>query len=1082
MKQITFLVLLIFAGSWTTDLHAQRNRPASGPDASVYGNLSLRNLTPARTGGRITDVAVHPGNRSIWYVATASGNVWKTVNAGTTWTPIFDYHGSYSIGVVVIDQNDPNIVWLGTGENNSQRSVGYGDGVYKSLDGGKTWENMGLHTSEHIGKIIVHPENSDIVYVASQGPLWSSGGERGLYKTTDGGKSWERVLHVSENTGISELVMDPRNPEVLYAASYQRRRHFGILVAGGPEGGIFKSTDGGANWKKLSLGLPGGDLGRIALAISPQKPDVVYALIAGTDQTKGFYRSSDKGESWVKKSDYMVVDAQYYMELFPDPHQFDRVISVDMRTHVTNDGGATFERINESRKHVDSHEVIFDPNDPNYILIGCDGGIYESWDRMSTWKFHDNMPITQFYRVGLDNAAPFYNIYGGTQDNNSIGGPSQSVNRSGIRNSDWFFTLGGDGFQARIDPTDPNIVYTQYQYAGIVRYDKKSGETIDIQPQPGEGEPALRWNWDSPLIISPHNHERVYFAANKLFRSDDRGNTWEAVSDDLTKQEDRNQKEVMGRVWSVDAIFKNVFTSPLGSIVALDESPLREGLLYVGTDDGLLQISEDAGGSWTRIEDFPGVPESAYVSDVLASRHDENTVFIVFNNHKYGDYKPYILKSTNLGKSWTSIVNNIPHHEFAWTIMQDHMNENLLFVGTEFGLYFSIDGGQNWNKFRRGIPTIPIRDLEIQQREDDLVAASFGRGFYIFDDYSALREVSEDTQEKPIHLFTVKDALQYNFSNPDGYAYGHTFFTSPNPTFGAIFTYHLKESFKTKKQIRKQTEGQLIRDNKPLSYPSWEELQQEDREQRTAIVFTITDKDGNIVRRITGPTSTGVHRISWDLRHYAFRPASRGSNPSGPFVAPGTYSVSVSKIEHGEWTELSESQTFEVIPLNNTTLPAADRDALFAFQKKVGDLQRAVSSANSLITESLDELEKMKQAVINTNINDEQLIKTIHDIREKLLNLDEDLNGDVTQSSRAEFTPPAISSRVNRIAGDFYGTTSAATNTQKQSYAIAAKQFEKVVSVLNALIQQDIKRLEDRLEEEGAPYTPNRRTINWKSN
>ena len=562
------------------------------PAQEIISSLPFRSIGPAYMTGRIADIEVDPSNSSIWYVAVASGNVWKTTNRGSTWKPIFENYGSFSTGCLAIDPHNPNIVWLGTGENQSQRSVSWGDGVYKSLDGGKTWKNMGLESSEHIGKILLDPRNPEVIYVAAQGPLWKAGGERGVYKSSDGGQSWTRILNISEHTGVADLCFDPRNPDILYASSYQRRRHVGILVAGGEESRIYKSTDAGESWKKLEKGLPGGELGRIAVAVSPQHPNVVYALIAGSEKAQsGFYRSEDHGESWTKKNDYVIVDPQYYGEIFADPHRFDHVYAVDVIIHHTTDGGNTFDRLNTRNKHVDNHDIVFDPKDPDYLMVGCDGGIYESWDRGNSWSYHDNISITQFYRVGLDNEEPFYNVYGGTQDNSTLYGPSRTISRHGITNADWTLALGGDGFQARIDPEDPHIVYCQSQYAGIVRYDRKTGQRLDIQPQPVPGDAPLRWHWDSPLIISPHNPKRLYFAAQKLFRSEDRGDSWEGISPDLSRGEDRNQREVMGKIWSPEAVWKNVFTSPYGTIVSLSESPIQEGLLVVGTDEGLIQIS-----------------------------------------------------------------------------------------------------------------------------------------------------------------------------------------------------------------------------------------------------------------------------------------------------------------------------------------------------------------------------------------------------------------------------------------------------------------------------------------------------------
>ena len=494
---------------------------------------------------------------------------------------------------------------MGSGENNSQRSVGYGDGVYRSSDGGKNWENVGLKTSEHIAKIIVDPRDSKIIYAASQGPLWSAGGERGLYKSTDWGNTWKQILKISEHTGVTDIVIDPRNPDVIYAASYQRRRHVFTLINGGPESAIYKSTDGGENWDKLKSGLPSVDMGRIGLAISPVNPDYVYAIIEAANDKGGFFRSTNRGATWEKQNSMIARSPQYYMEIFCDPINVDKVYSLDTWTKVTTDGGKTFNRLGNKHRHVDDHALWINPNNTNHILIGGDGGIYETFDGAENWHFKNNLPVTQYYKVATDNSEPFYYVYGGTQDNNTHGGPSRTVKANGIMNSDWFVTLGGDGFETQIDPLDPNTVYSQYQYGGLVRYDRKSGERISIIPVEGKGEEAYRFNWDSPLLISPHKNTRLYFCANKVFKSEDRGNSWEIISTDLTRQLDRNKIPVMGKIWSVDAVSKNASTSQYGNIVAFTESHVKEGLLYAGTDDGLIQVSKDGGKSWKKYQSFP---------------------------------------------------------------------------------------------------------------------------------------------------------------------------------------------------------------------------------------------------------------------------------------------------------------------------------------------------------------------------------------------------------------------------------------------------------------------------------------------
>ena len=737
-----FLLLSFSLLISSTILIAQDNGEDKKEDKSPYksstfSGLKFRLLGPAITSGRVSDFAVNPNNYHEFYATVASGNVWKTTNSGTTWEPIFDNYGSYSIGCVTLDPNNPHVVYVGTGENNSQRSVSWGDGIYRSEDGGKSFENIGLKKSEHIAKILVDPRDSKVIYVAAQGPLWKGGGQRGLYKSTDYGATWDSVLYISENTGVTDVVMDPRNPDILYAASYQRRRHVWVLLNGGPEGAIYKSTDAGTTWNKLKSGLPGGDIGRIGLAISPVNPDHIFAIIEAREKG-GFYKSTNRGASWKKTNDYKTVSAQYYNEIFCDPKDVNKIYSLDTRTKVSIDGGVTFNNLGNEARHVDDHALWINPKNTNHLLIGGDGGIYETFDAAKTWQFKSNLPVTQFYRVSVDNSEPFYWVYGGTQDNNSMGVPSQTINNEGIVNADWIPTLGGDGYEAAIDPTDPNIVYTQYQYGGLARYDKKSGEVISIKPQEGKGEEPLRWNWDSPVIISPHKHTRLYFAANKLFKSDDRGNSWVAISADLTRQIDRNKLEVMGKVWSVDAVAKNASTSFYGNIVSLTESPLAEGVIYVGTDDGLIQVTEDGGENWRKIEKFPSVPEMTYVSCLYASLHDPNTVYAAFDNHKQGDFKPYILKSNDRGKSWQSISGDLEEPFVVYSVIQDHINPELLFTGTEYGVYFSINEGKKWIQLKGELPTIAVRDIDIQRRENDLVLGTFGRGFYVLDDYSPL--------------------------------------------------------------------------------------------------------------------------------------------------------------------------------------------------------------------------------------------------------------------------------------------------------------------------------------------------------
>lgn len=1058
--------------------------------AGTFAGLKFRNVGPALTSGRVIDLAVHPRDKSVWYVAAAYGGVWKTTNAGTTFSPIFDGQGTSSIGSVTLDPQNPLTVWVGSGENNSQRSVGWGDGVYRSDDGGKSWQNMGLKASEHIGMVRVHPNNSDVVFVAAQGPLWAPGGDRGLYKSVDGGKNWKQVLKVDEWTGANEVWFSPRDPQVMFASTYQRHRKVWTLIDGGPGSGIYKSTDGGETWKKLTNGLPTDDMGRIGMTISPAAPEVIYAIIEASGDAKGVYRSDDNGASWNKQSGYMNTSPQYYTELFADPKQPGRVYSVDTFLMVTEDGGKTWKRAGEKHKHVDNHVVWFDPDDTRHMLVGCDGGLYETFDRCQTFVYMSHLPITQFYKVEADNALPFYNLYGGTQDNNTIGGPSRTRNVHGIRNSDWFITLGGDGFQARVDPTDPNIVYSQYQNGGLVRYDKGTGNQVDIQPQPEPGEAGSRWNWDSPLIISPHSHTRLYYASQRLWQSDDRGDSWKPVSPDLTRQLDRNRMKIMGRVWSVDAVAKNASTSFYGNIVALDESPRRAGLLYVGTDDGLIQVSDNGGTSWRKVESVPGVGEFAYVSRVVASQHADNTVFATFDRHKMGDFKPYVLRSADQGRSWTNISGDLPANCAVYAFVEDHKDPDLLFVGTEFGVYMTQDGGKRWVQLKGGMAMQCVRDLAIQKREDDLIVCSFSRGFYILDDLSPLRLMKESHLAKEAALLPVKKALMFVPEAPMGgegpAEQGERMFTAPNPPAGAVFTYYLKDEWKSREDIRREKEKELQKAGGDTFYPSWDSLRAEAREEAASVTLTVKDEQGRVVRRIPGETGSGFHRASWDFRYPAPDPASatprvRGDfedGGGGPLAMPGWYTVTLEKRVDGVVSTLADPQRFECAPLGGESIPVADRAGTVAFQQKVTRLQRAMLGAGRVADDAGSRVQLLKVALHDTP-NDVAALQTeARAIEKRLQELDVVLNGDAVIRRRNEPTPPTLTERLNQVVGGAWYTLAEPTATHERQYAIAAAEYQKMAAMLQSIVA-DLTKLEAKAEAAGAPWTPGR-LPEWK--
>ncbi len=1053
---------------------------APGINSGLVSSLKFRSLGPALMSGRIGDIAIDPVDRSTWYVAACSGGVWKTTNAGVTFQPIFDGYGSYSIGCLAIDPQDRHTIWVGTGENNSQRSVGYGDGLYKSTDGGRSFKKVGLEESEHIGMIAIHPEDSQTVFVAAQGPLWRSGEDRGLYKTSDGGQSWTKILDVSEHTGINEVHIDPENPQIMYATSYQRRRHTWVLIDGGPESTIYKSTDGGDNWRKISRGLPGGSLGRIGIDISPINPEVLYAVVEAAKGQSGFYRSANRGETWRRMSSSVSSSPQYYNELVACPHRLDRVYMLDTYMRVTEDGGATFKPLGEADKHVDNHALIVDPEDEEHLLIGCDGGLYETWDRGRTYDFKQNLPLTQFYKVAVSNDKPFYYVYGGTQDNATQGGPSQTNNTHGIRSSDWFITVFGDGFEPAVDPEDNDTVYSQWQYGGLVRYNRQSGERVDIRPQPPQDGPPLRWNWDSALLVSPHNSKRLYYGSQILFRSDDRGDNWQAISPDLTRQIDRNELKVMGRVWGVDAVAKNASTSLYGTIVSVDESTLEPDLLYVGTDDGLLQVSEDGGKNWTEISRFGAlaVPEFGYINDIEADVHDADTVYVAVNNHKRGDFRPYIVKSTDRGETWQDISGDLPERGSVYTLKQDHANPQLLFCGTEFGCFFTVDGGKKWIQLKSGLPTIAIRDLEIQRRENDLVLASFGRGFYVLDDYSPIRDLTPELLETN-HMFPIKTGQMFRRVTPLGSGrrgfQGANFYTASNPDFGVTFSFYLKESLKSKKSERQKRDSQLEAQGKDVRYPSWEDLKAEDREVAPQRWLTIRDSEGNVVRKMSTSTSKGLVRAHWDFRH-----ASSSAFGGGPVAVPGKYTVEVSQRVEGEITEVIPATEFEIQPLNFDETAKPNREEILAFSRKVSKLANAVYAASELADDAREHLSAIERLTASSAEVDPSLWNDIRKLQLRLMDLDEKFSGDPTRSRRNEVSAPGLQSRLRSAMFGAMGSTTGPTGTHRRQYEIAAREFEALSADLKRLLERDVPKLLKQVDELGAPWTPGREFPAWK--
>lgn len=982
MKQFHLFMALTMSVVLTIQLDAQRKKSSSSN--TLVKEISLdafefRNIGPAFLSGRIADIAIDPNNENRWFVAVGSGGVWKTENSGTTWKPLFDEQGSYSTGCVTIDPTNNNVIWVGTGENVGGRHVAYGDGIYKSEDGGESWKNMGLKSSEHISKIVVHPTNPDIVWVASQGPLWNKGGERGVYKTTDGGISWKRVLGNAEWTGATELVIDPRDPDVLYAATWDRHRTVAALMGGGPGSGLHRSTDGGETWTKLTEGLPTSNMGKIGLAISPQQPDVLYAAIELDRKSGAVYRSADRGASWVKMSNTVSggTGPHYYQELYASPHQFDRLYLMNVRVLTSEDGGKTFTELKEEKKHSDNHAIAFKKDDPNYLMIGTDAGIYESFDLAENWRYIKNLPLTQFYKVAVNNAEPFYHVFGGTQDNGSAGGPSATDEAQGISNKHWYKTLFADGHQSATDPEYNDIIYAETQQGGLHRVDLTTGEPLAIQPQAFIGDPHERFNWDAPILVSPHDPARLYFASYRVWRSDSRGDDWKPISGDLTRNEERLSLPIMGRQQSWDNAWDVMAMSNYNTITSLSESPLKEGLLFAGTDDGFVQVTENGGTNWSAIPVTKmGVPERSFVNDIKADLHDENTVYVVLDNHKEGDFNPYVFKSTDKGKTWTSLSANLPERTLLWRIVQDHVDPQLLFLATEFGVYTSLNGGASWQKLP-GTPNMAFRDLTIQKRENDLVAASFGRGFYILDDYSALRQMNAQVLSADAALFETRPAKWFvprsNLGNT-----GADFYIADNPTYGAVFTYHLAKEYKTSRDMRKEREKKANESNTNISFVGYDALDQELLEPEASVWILIKDDEGNLIRKISDKAAKGTHRMAWDLRHAHPAPLVLDKDArvseSGPMVRPGMYSASLIVEKGGEVLAQTDAIRFEVKPIRKAVLQGVDHETYEAFRANYAAVEASYLSFN----QSLDEIEERIEVLKK---NSARMINYLDDLR-----------------------------------------------------------------------------------------------------
>jgi photosystem II stability/assembly factor-like uncharacterized protein len=1006
-------------------------------DATFLKNLQFRAIGPAIMGGRIDDIAVVENNPSTYYVGAATGGVWKTTNNGTTFEPIFDGQGSTSIGDIAIAPSDPSIIWVGTGEPNNRQSSSWGDGIYRSWDAGKTWTNMGLRDTKHIGRVVIDSRDPNVVYAAALGHLWGPSKERGVFKTTDGGKTWNNVLFINEDTGVIDLAMDPESPMTLYAAAYQRRRTPWGFNGGGPGSALYKTVDGGANWTRLTQGLPEGITGRIGVDIYRRNPNIVYALVENSKG--GTFRSDDRGETWRKMSD-VNSRPMYYSQIRIDPNNDQRIWQLAANMFNSDDGGKTWSQNLVQRIHGDYHALWIDPANSNHVLTGSDGGMHASYDRGRSWDFINTIPLGQFYEVSLDNQKPF-GVYGGLQDNGSWSGPSGTLNQEGITNDDWFRTGGGDGFYSVVDPTDPSIIYVESQNGSVSRLELKTGERKSIKPEARPGEKRYRFDWNSPIVISPHNNRTIYLAGNRVFRSPDRGNTW-TRSEDLSKDQDREKLSIMGALPDKNTLSRHDGVETFGQVVTLAESSLKEGLLYAGTDDGNLQISRDSGKTWKNItEKVPGVPRNTYVSRIVPSRYAEGTAYLTLDGHRADDYSTYVFVTNDYGDSWKAIKSNLPVGVTARVIREHPRNQNLLFLGTEFGAYVSFDRGGRWTRLKGNLPLVRVDDIQIHPRDNALVLATHGRSIWILDDLSPLERASDSILTSDIHLFDVAPATHFRLYGRKGNT-GHKWFSAPNPPYGAVINYYVKD--KPKDDVK----------------------------------ITITDKSGAVMRELKGPKEAGLNRIVWDLRLTPAAPPTEGQGggggggffggPRGPRVQPGEYVI---KIIAGDKTAtgkviVQEDPRIQIVEADRGKL--SDTIAkVYALQKPAEAGRKTMQSLKTQITALQNSLKDNPD--ISKAINDsvQKLSDQLTTIQKKLV-ATPDNSGSAGPPLPDE--PRPLLTQINGVAGGLDSYTAAPTQDELVRIDDLTKQLKDILAELAKFIAEDVNSLNKQLRDSGFQF------------
>ncbi len=1037
----SFLIALVSAlFAWLPTGHTQNG---ASPAASPFAKLRFREIGPATMAGRIDDFAVLESNPAVFYVATATGGLWKTTNNGTTFETVFDNETTSSIGDVAIAPGDPNLVWVGTGENNNRQSSSWGDGVYKSTDGGKSWKNMGLRDSKQIARIIVDPVDHDVVYVAALGSLWGAGGDRGVYKSSDGGLTWTRSLSTDENTGATELVMDPSNNKTLYAATYQRRRSTWGMNGGGPGSAIWKSADAGRTWTKLTKGLPEGAMGRIGMDVYRRNPNIAYARIEHPKEG-GVYRSEDAGATWTKMS-ATNPRPMYFSQIRIDPNNDQRIYVLGVQLHVSDDGGKMFSNDGARRIHVDFHAMWINPANSSHTILGGDGGVGISYDKSKTYVWLRNTNLGQFYHASYDMKTP-YTVCGGLQDNNTWCGPSAVRSAGGIGNDEWFVISGGDGFVALLDPTNPNILYAESQDGRMSRIDRVTNERKPIRPEPPDGEKPYRWNWDTPMLISPHNPATIFVAANRVFKSTDRGHSWKAFSGDLTSNTDRDALELMSVKGKEITIAKNDGVGSYGNLVSFAESPKKAGLYYAGSDDGVVSVSRDDGASWSNVTSkIQGLPANTYVSRLAPSRFDEGTAYATFDGHRLNDFGTYVYASRDYGQSWQSITGDLPKGEIARTITEDLKNPDLLYLGTERGLYATFDRGKQWMRVKANLPTVPIYEITLHPRDNAMILATHGRGIWILDDLTPLQNFAR-ARSTDAFLFDVRTATQMNLAGDRSRNFeGDMQFLGANPPVSVAINYHLKSAAKN-------------------------------------LSLTIKDSAGNVVRELTGDavkgkTDAGINTLLWDLRVEPL-PAPRaqpqgfgaggggffGGGLNGPFVMPGDYQVTLK----ADSKEIGAGR-FAVHGDPEITIAETDRRAMFDAAMELHRMQKKFNEASESVTALNERLKAMQQAVKDSKDAPAALKTKVEEFGKKFAPVgrsfgiampDPMVTGDFESFTRA------LRFRISGLKSGIMASTSRPTETQSRQIPEVRAALERAIHDANALIGE-LPALQKEVAESG---------------